>query len=1008
MSVDNLYIDKKRVLDNSEDYNFLRTQGFGYIEKLSSSLWTDFNEHDPGITLLETLCYAITELGYRSGFDIADLLADENGKTNVHQAFFTARKILTNEPLTVTDYRKILIDIDQIHNAFFFPYFDEDGNSTPLPDQEVAIFADCEADSLNYVKGQTVSLKGLYKVLLDLEISDEFGDMNTGDVVYTFQELELFGKKIKALLPAWNEVDIEFITKQAGKNISQIELTPAKYGWDVTIHWGTKTFAYSVIVEGLKEDKSVIAELEQELQEEIHHQYILKTYARKIAAVKKLLGEVKRKLHAHRNLCEDFISIQCVPSDSFALCADFDVSPEADIESIQAQALFLTEQYLNPAVTFYTLENLQEAGKSTVDIFNGPRLLHGFLDDQEVENSILKTDVYVSDLINLFMDIEGVKGVKNVLLTRYDRYGAPELPSKSWCLHVKSGHKPMLDSNRSKLIFYRGKLPFRANAAEADDSLKLLHAGALQNRMYRYAGDIEIPVGNWFDLSDYTSVQHELPAVYGVGDNAPADTETDLRKAQAVQLRSYLLFFDQILADFFTQLSKARSLLSLDKTVNQTYFNQFLADTQTEYKDLYSNGTDLQTAMESGSAGDTAANRLRQSLVETEAEFYTRRNTFLDHLMARFAENFNDYVLMLYTTSVQGGTATDDAELLEDKIDFIREYPKLSSRRGKAFDYHSGKVWDSFNISGLEMRAAKIAGIDNFKRRYLFCMRYIEIENTDPDTSDPKYFFRIRDEHGKIWLKSLKEYTVKAEITKLVESIYKCYDKTANYKIIKLAEGKFVYRLKSVSKELAESDEVFADEAAAKTALTVFLKKLRKACDSEGFHLLEHILLRPRFEVPVKNNSGSSQNQKDYHLMQVCLNENCEFCGEEDPYSFRASIIMPYWPDKFQDLNFRSFFEDMVHREAPAHVLLKICWLDNMAMLDFEMAYRSWIEALQNYSQAAAGQNTTEKNNLIVANNAMVELMKHMHSEYPEARLHDCATGVTNPVMLGRTILGTY
>ena len=64
-------------------------------------------------------------------------------------------------------------------------------------------------------------------------------------------------------------------------------------------------------------------------------------------------------------------------------------------------------------------------------------------------------------------------------------------------------------------------------------------------------------------------------------------------------------------------------------------------------------------------------------------------------------------------------------------------------------------------------------------------------------------------------------------------------------------------------------------------------------CDSEGMHLIEHILLRPR--------------RPGDRLMQVCLSDECTFCGEEDPYSFRVSIVLPYWPERFQDLNFRRF-----------------------------------------------------------------------------------------------------
>ncbi len=101
----------------SQDYEFLRSEGLKHIENLSSDLWTDYNAHDPGITILEALCYAITELGYRCGFDMKDFLHTANGTLVKGQTLYTAKEILTINPLTINDYRKLLVDIDGIHNA---------------------------------------------------------------------------------------------------------------------------------------------------------------------------------------------------------------------------------------------------------------------------------------------------------------------------------------------------------------------------------------------------------------------------------------------------------------------------------------------------------------------------------------------------------------------------------------------------------------------------------------------------------------------------------------------------------------------------------------------------------------------------------------------------------------------------------------------------------------------------------------------------------------------------
>ena len=98
-------IQKYPILEPGRDYSFLRQKGMEYIEKLGSSLWTDYNIHDPGVTLLELLCYALTDLGHRTSFDIKDILAVKPNETfdARRQAFYTAREILTVNPWTTND-----------------------------------------------------------------------------------------------------------------------------------------------------------------------------------------------------------------------------------------------------------------------------------------------------------------------------------------------------------------------------------------------------------------------------------------------------------------------------------------------------------------------------------------------------------------------------------------------------------------------------------------------------------------------------------------------------------------------------------------------------------------------------------------------------------------------------------------------------------------------------------------------------------------------------------------
>jgi hypothetical protein len=108
-------ISKIPPVEKTLHYKKLREEGMKYIQELGSEFWTDYNEHDPGITILELLCYAITDLGYRTSFPVQDLLAsEEQSEANFQKQFFTSKEILTTEPVSGLDIRKLLIDIDGV------------------------------------------------------------------------------------------------------------------------------------------------------------------------------------------------------------------------------------------------------------------------------------------------------------------------------------------------------------------------------------------------------------------------------------------------------------------------------------------------------------------------------------------------------------------------------------------------------------------------------------------------------------------------------------------------------------------------------------------------------------------------------------------------------------------------------------------------------------------------------------------------------------------------------
>ena len=102
-----------RQIGDGDKYGFtnLRKEGIELAQGLSGSEWTDYNYHDPGVTILEQFCFALTDLIYRANFDVADYLCDENGRLDRSDlGFHEPQDVFFSRPISELDYKKALID----------------------------------------------------------------------------------------------------------------------------------------------------------------------------------------------------------------------------------------------------------------------------------------------------------------------------------------------------------------------------------------------------------------------------------------------------------------------------------------------------------------------------------------------------------------------------------------------------------------------------------------------------------------------------------------------------------------------------------------------------------------------------------------------------------------------------------------------------------------------------------------------------------------------------------
>ena len=926
MEKSSLTISKKPPELKSMQYDSLRELAIEHIQEMAGQLWTDYNSHDPGITILEVLSYALTDLGYRTSFDISDLLANAKQSDPDPRNFYTAAQILPNRPLTISDYRKLLIDVEVVdENDEKCRYAGiKNGwiEKSDEAEQEIYINRKKSLLSLDPVPGKDVQesyfVKTKYDVLLEFDECERFGDLNENTIKETYtlyehseeDELEGVVFNIKIQFPAWDADDVDWEDPVSVRSkIQSIQVSinnlPDQYTMEPEI-----TNLNEVILKGNKTvsgTTSAIASLTDIIDELNNFLYgeegLLTLYIEKVNKIFEIVDAAKARLHANRNLCEDFFRFRAVRVEEIVVCADIEIAASADTEHVEAHIFHLIEQFLSPTVYFYTLDemrnkchastrfpivNVNTAKKiitietadeneppvkddtitafgletspleltvlcvdenpdevnqfdlevaeeitgdeidpesylikgrfnnddclTTDQIFEGPLLSHGFIDDEELAGADRKKVIRVSDLIQIIMDVEGVIAVKDIQIANVPQNNEFGIKSKNvrWCLELAFDHNyvPRLDTEGSKMTYFKEQLPFLTNDSEVDTLMNELRDAEREQKIRYPRLDLPIPTGRYRNPTDYTSIREDFPLVYGVGSEGIADMdkltadEQEARKIQVAQLKGYLMLFDQYMANYLAQLGNVKYLFTMEDEIgatqiDKTYYSKSLVNEFPGDENLYRDTT-------------THSDTLQQITEDTRL-FEQRRNKFLDHMMGRFAESFADYAML--ATRISGTKAP--RELIDDKLKFLSQYPALSSGRGMAINYRNTcKIWHVDNVAGLDKRGELLLGMAPKDPETLVFREQLSIENPSPD------IFRvvIKDDMSNTVMVGEDEFTADGEARAHMEHIITAGVFRQNFEIHPTDGGGSYFTLTSGDDVLAISERKDYDETSVDPA----------------------------------------------------------------------------------------------------------------------------------------------------------------------------------------------
>jgi hypothetical protein len=752
-------IDKFPDLKPSQDFAALRQAGLDYIQALSRRWWTDYNVHDPGITILDVLCYAITDLGYRTDYDVADLLTREHrGVPENVGAFHTARAVFPTAPVTFMDLRKRLVDIRGVRNAWVAPHrsvvygLDRGAETLAHPDAS-------EAETLP-------PLNGLYDVFVEYEdfVEDHrdakvgrpipevdpeeaasyIAPQGRGQAVRVERDLTLASVTVFAR-PASEGADgpLAVALTLEDADGTPLETVQAEIPWppasetasfvracipiDIPLTAG-RTYRLTASSSGarlLREPEGGypyavdgVLTLTSGVQGglELAPYYFFYDWTVRYAITGDALltaarvtrddvqAEARRRLHADRRLGEDLVNLCEMSTEEVAVCADFDVEPSADIDAITAAAFARLEQHVSPPARFYTIDELKARGKTADEIFEGPLLDHGFLDPDEFAAREERCRVRASDVIQILMDLDGVTAVRQVTLLSFVD-GAVRARDE-WVLELSDDPRraPSFAPDRSRFLFYKRELPYYPNRERVATLLAERRARDVASRLRGHQDDLPVPTGEDKALRDYYPVQNELPATYQVGLRRVPENASAQRKAQSRQLKAYLLFFEQLLANYLAQLAHLDVLFSWTSTDERTYASQEVRDIA-EIDALY-----LSRPVHTDGAGWDLQAEL-DAIAEDAPTRRDRRRRFQEHLLARLGEQFVDYSLLLLAQDDERGAQ----RVLADQRAFLADAPALSRESGQGFDYCTTER--PYASTGYQRRVERLIGVRRLARR---------------------------------------------------------------------------------------------------------------------------------------------------------------------------------------------------------------------------------------------------------------------------------------------------
>ncbi len=899
---------RRRPRDSSERlFDRLRAQGLTALQSLAGERWTDHNLHDPGITLLEQLCFALTDLAYRADFAVADHLSGADGRIDYSAlSLHPPAEVFPCRATTADDLRRVLLDaVPGLDDASF-----ETGPMRVTQSLAAATATDLASAS---------ALPGLYHLTLKLSPdASRSAAQRIAEARAAYRRERNLCEDLADEVICVRDVPVELI--------GEIEL------------------------EGPRDALDVLAE-------------VYDRCARFVARIPSRLG-FDEALRAGQTLAQIFsgprtrhgtlVSAEGEPSgadrlflaDLSTLVQRIDGVAQTRLEALRCPAPEL--QGDGEPQPGQNLRSLPWRGSDWALRLRVP-------DDLGAAHQGRRGSA--NDTTN-----DSPNGTANATapatVNAARRAGDPRPtigPFQS--LSVKRrGHPVAIDAQALRLRYADLKAGDPAQHAQIDDE-PARRAEAL------------LPRGVHRPSTPYRSVQHDFPAAYGLGRHGLPASAPPQERARVRQFKAYLRLFDQVLANGQAQLDHLRALFSLNGGAAQSYWQQGVdaGDVhsqahQAHQADLWlaDPGAVLKAVHAPFDRGTERKSRALDHLLALHGVTYRQDSMrqFASHLDADetdawLLQNKAHYLrdIVALARDRAGGCdpsrscweAPQNGAGLQRRASLLLGFksaparPLTQSLRRQRISLQSGS-----EPAGQALDAAQIAALrpaehvpsaarrdeaqDDLRR--ITVLRAGPLAPTLLRAGLRRECYVLRD-LGRA------PHNAPADGMATRRPTGAAQGSAAGH-----ATGHQPVKQAACQLWLGPDDDgrwwrlgEFADAARASRAadsLRRFLRHLNDDC--EGLHVVEHVLLRPVGPARAAPNSSSSN-------LQRLPPPNPEFFG------LRLSVLLPGWTLRTADAGFRRFTEETLRINTPAHLTLDCHWLDFDAMQRFEDDFGRWMQA---------------------------------------------------------------